>query len=204
MRRAKKRAPAEAEQESGDERDQRRDQHPVLDQVDGRERVLERARDEDDVLRCPLANGSAASAYFCPPRVTTPRAEVQGLAQRRSATASSAIPTTVPPAAFVADIAEEQRATGSRSAKIVTRVFVAEAKRLRKVARRACSADAQSFDDPRGDRAAWSFLESDQPVLERRHDEQVDEGEDAEHDDEQREAEPGPDRSEPAHGSRSR
>ena len=59
--------------------------------ANGPSRELERGR----LLRLPAANGSAASAYFCP-RTTTPRAVVKVRAAA-SATASVSIPTTVPP-----------------------------------------------------------------------------------------------------------
>ena len=193
--------PAETEQQRGDEGDHRGDQNPVLDQVNGRERVLERARDENDVLRLPTCERLRCL------RVLLPAAHHD--APRRGQGPSRGLrygirfdPDNRAASSFIEEIAERQRAplrdledhdAGVRSRR----------EALRKVARGRVT-DAQSIDDSRADRGNLVLSRVHEPVLERWHDEQVDEGEDAEDDDEQREAEPGPDRPEPAHGSRSR
>ena len=192
---------AEAEQESGDERDQRGDQNPVLDQVDGRERVLERARDEDDVLRLPTCERLGCLRVLLPAADHDAPRRGQGPRGRRPPRHPSSIPTTVPPPP---SSKRSLRCSGpgcdleDRHAGVRRR---GEARS--RVALEGGFSDAQRS---RPARRPWPPGPSSTPRagFERWHDEQVDESEDAEDDDEQREAEPGPDRSEPAHGSRSR
>ena len=149
---------AEAEQESGDERDHCGDQNPVLDEGDGRQRVLERARDEHDVLRLPICEWLRYLRVLLATAPTTPRVRGQGPSGGLRRPHPSSIPTTVPPAP---SSKRSLSVSGLRFViwKITTRVFEAEAK--------PCARSLEGGSPTRSRSTtreatvpAWSFLES--------------------------------------------
>ena len=186
-----------AEKEGGSEGEQRRDQQATLDEGDAVEGVLDRARDEDDVLRvgrrvCGLGELEIGS--------------------RDDALRSRECPCRLPGDRIVFDPAHEACAA-LRDLDQGQRVAVDDLEeddprvRGRREAGRECvgrSVLAQRFGGPLCDVCHLVLPRVDEAVFERRNHDQVHEREHRRHDQEQGQGKPGADRLQVAHGSRSR